>query len=355
MRFRVLLPLLGTILFLFAAELALEVRAYSRGWNTMFFGQREGIAGSYESGGGAFGEFGPTESFPFRSILVDPEKPVGTTRYWIASASYAEDQRTEPVSIFPHLLSEQLNHSGSPTQVLNAARAGADIQSNLRLLDSLCGQWQPDVVILYEMSTEINVLSELFLSDAGSTEQLRPEEEPKGPSDPVEPNWIVRLAEQTTIYELLRMNLTTKVVEARLLENHFPAEAELEFANRVLGAVQEIRAIGGQPVLCTFATSHDRRLLSSLPIGGMLRWNMYLSAEGWVDAVEVLNQTLRRVAREQDLVLVDVNSAVGGRPELFRDFVHLNRDGHRIVAETIAQTLLTAGVAAPTISTSPAR
>ena len=48
---------------------------------------------------------------------------------------------------------------------------------------------------------------------------------------------------------------------------------------------------------------------------------------------------IRRVAREHDVEVIDVNAATQGRPELFPDGVHPNAAGYAIIAETVFAAL----------------
>jgi lysophospholipase L1-like esterase len=62
---------------------------------------------------------------------------------------------------------------------------------------------------------------------------------------------------------------------------------------------------------------------------------VYLSLSGWFETITRFNQTLKRVAYEEHIRLVDLDSVVSGHPEYFRDFVHFTPEGHQKVAEAI--------------------
>jgi lysophospholipase L1-like esterase len=69
------------------------------------------------------------------------------------------------------------------------------------------------------------------------------------------------------------------------------------------------------------------------------RWNKHLSARGWLDAIDRLNGVIRAVAQERNVHLVDLEPALTGRQEFFRDPVHFSPAGHRAMAEGIASGL----------------
>ena len=67
----------------------------------------------------------------------------------------------------------------------------------------------------------------------------------------------------------------------------------------------------------------------------LFRYNVYLSLSGWFDTITRFNQILKRVADEQQIRLIDLDSVLSGHSEYFRDFVHFTPEGHEKVAETI--------------------
>src|SRR5687767_7527070 len=78
------LAVLGwTALALLVLEVAVEVRAYRRGWDTLLFGHG-GPPASDDARG-----LGPTDGFRFRSRVVPALRTPGSRRVWVASASYA--------------------------------------------------------------------------------------------------------------------------------------------------------------------------------------------------------------------------------------------------------------------------
>ena len=95
-------------------------------------------------------------------------------------------------------------------------------------------------------------------------------------------------------------------------------------------------------MLCTFPTSHTAETAESMPpdsVGNLFRYNIYLSVLGWIASVAELNEGLRAIAAERDVPIFEVAEAVTGRSDLFRDFTHLNREGHEVVSQILAKGL----------------
>lgn len=337
MRIRSLRVLFLTLIFLAAIEIGLEVRATMRGWSTLILGAPE-EAQNVENP-----DYGRTPGFPFRSRIVSVEKVPRTVRIWVSSASYAEDSSLPPDVIFPTLVEEEFDSAHVPAQVLNAARAGYTIDANIRQLNELGPVWRPDVVILYQMSLDVNVLSERYLSGPSQRKDVRTPAQRAGKVAAAGRRALQRWSENTTTYQLLHNNLTSRVLGEQLLADRLTPAAESEFRQRLNEFVDDVEALKATPVLCTFATSYDEDTLDQMPTATKLflfSYNAYLSPRGWVREIERLNEILREVAAEREVPLVDVASRLTGHPELFKDFVHFTPGGHRYVAETIARTLL---------------
>jgi hypothetical protein len=232
-----------------------------------------------------------------------------------------------------------MNEQGRPSEVLNASRAGKRIAHNTREIAAILSDWRPDYVILYQMSLEVDALSNRYLGGSKANEPGVPAAD-RGVRQ--EPNWTVRFVESTTLYGLVKVNLTSRFTHSRVLANELGDEAMEDFRRSLLEFVAAVRTRGSTPVLCTFATMHDRGDLgnfSANAITSIFRFNVHLSLVGWVDAIERMNEIVLEVGREKDVPVVDIGRALGGRSEFFRDFVHFTPEGHERVAELLAREL----------------
>ena len=320
-------------------ELGLEIRANQRGWDTMIFGF-PAAAQSASSQGTDTIEFGPTSTFPFRSRIIPKERSSGNHRYWVASSSHAEDIYLPPTMIFPSILDRLLREGGVNAAVLNASRAGNDIPGNVDDLRRWGSEWRPDYVILYQMSLTIGSLAKHIFSKKRS--QIA--SSAKGSNPVGKPfSWANRLVEKTTVYANVKGQLTARIGETRVLANDLGLQGEQAFAAELRDFIGAARAIGSVPVLTTFATSHTRKQLADFPQEialGLFKYSSVLSVEGWVASVERLNMAVKRVATDEGIMLIDIESAVGSHPESFRDFVHFTPAGHDAVARTMRDALI---------------
>jgi len=325
--------------FVVLLEVGLEVRANQRGWDTMVFGfsfPTQSVSPQQQ----ANSEFGPTPAFPFRSRIVPLERESGNHRYWVASSSHAEDIYLPPPMIFPNILEHFLKEGKLNAVVLNASRAGVDISGNVDDLKRWGRQWKPDYAILYQMSLSIGSIAKHVLG-AGAQVASANANNNKVKEGPVA--WINRLVEKTTIYANVKGQITARIGASRVLSNGLGLQAEQEFTAMLRDFIGAARSIGSVPVLTTFATSHTRKQRGEIPQDialGLFKYSSVLSVEGWVASVEQFNAAVKRVANEERVLLIDVESTVAGHPEYFRDFVHFTPAGHEAVAKAMGVALL---------------
>ena len=285
-------------------------------------------------------EFGPTASFPFRSRIIPMNRQPGSHRYWVASSSHAEDSYLPASMTFPNILERLLMKESGDATMLNASRAGIDIPENVNDLKRWGEQWKPDYVILYQLSLTISSIAKRTLAGtrgrtSSATNQIRKAEGPV--------TWVNRLVEKTTIYANLKGQISSRIGASRVLANDLGLQGEEEFTSMLQDFIDTARMIGSVPVLTTFATSHTRKQLAVIPnetVLGLFKYSSLLSVEGWVTSVERLNAVIRRIAAQEGIMLIDIEDAVAGRPELFRDFVHFTPAGHEAVARTMKDALV---------------
>ena len=325
--------------FLVVGELGLEVRAKLRGWESILFVRTTSVH-SVSQGGLGDDEFGPTSSFPFRSRVIPTKRQPGNHLYWVASSSHAEDIYLPPSMTFPNILERLLKKERGDVAVLNASRAGIDIPGNVDDLKRWEEQWRPDYVILYQMSLTISSIAKRTLggSRAQGAPALNHAAKAAGPI-----TWVNQLVEMTTIYANVKGQISARIGANRVLANDLGLQGEQEFSAMLQDFIDTTRAIGSVPVLTTFATSHTRKQLAVFPNDialGLFKYSSFLSVEGWVTSVERLNAVIKRIAVQERIMLIDLEGAVAGRPEFFRDFVHFTPAGHEAVARTMRDALL---------------
>jgi len=329
-----------TLVILLLIEAGLEFRAQFKGWNTILGGL---IAQTSNKGSARQSDFGPSQDFPFRSLIVPVQKEPGTSRLWIASSSYAQDNYFNASKIFPSLLGEELNQSGFRIQVLNAAQEGQSIEGNLKVIKEIAAKWKPDYILLYQMNNDINELSQQYLSGSQTPSNTKHDANEK--AAPIKPkvNWGEKFIERTTVYQLLKENVTARLSQSRILVEGVGNEIEDAYRQRIYDFINTSRSIGATPVLCTFATSQDLRHPKEAPESVknfLLRYNIYLSIPGWFKTIDKFNEDIRQIGKEQHVPVIDLSRDLSGKSVYFRDFVHFTPEGHQWIAQYIAKELL---------------
>ena len=71
----------------------------------------------------------------------------------------------------------------------------------------------------------------------------------------------------------------------------------------------------------------------------MVRYNPYLKPSGWIKSVHNLNAVIREVARDHNVLLLDLETPLAQQAELFRDPVHFTPAGHEEAARVLAHEL----------------
>ncbi len=321
-------------------ELALQCRAHYRGWDAPIF--RIAAASAATAAEEKPARYGPTKEFPFRSEIVPPQCPPGTSRLWVASASHAEDIHLGVEETFPAQAGRLLSRAGEgPWQVLNASRAGNLIAANTADLSRLGAAWRPSVVVLYQMSMDVVALSREHLgANKPDRKQARKDDQTGETS---RESVLRKAAAETTIYTTLKANLTPWIAGQRVLADDVGQAAERDFEERVRNFLRVVRESGALPLLTTFATSHSQEEAGRLPFDVrqfMLRYNQYLSPKGWTRTIAQFNGVIRRIASEEGVALVDCESAMTGNARYFRDYVHFAPEGHKKIAELLSEKVL---------------
>lgn len=320
------------LLFVTSAELLLEYRHYKLGYSTPLLGSKsteptQSIADSVAPASAV--RYGPTDSFPFRSVPLSEEKQV--PRVWIASASHAVSNRIAPDKIFPNMICLQ-----PACEVINGSYEGLLIKDNVDLLDKYAADYSPDIAILYQMS--------MFIARE-SARQLTKGSTDGGGSNPIV-DWtsLLTFFQRFSVYVHLSDVIGGNIKLQGQLKDAFPTDSLGEYESRLMMFISASRELGVRPILATFAASHDALNLNEMPFlqkTNFVKWvpQPYLSPIGWSESVDHLNKRIRTVASKERVQLIDIAMHLNGKPQYFVDFVHFNEAGHRVVADVIAEAL----------------
>lgn len=230
---------------------------------------------------------------------------------------------------FPALVSKLLEAKGLRVDTLNAGVSGNTTHDALNLLIDHVSEDHPDVAVLMEAANDYGVLLQdrsyrsrgAALVSGGTA--LR---------------WPLQLASSKSwLMGALRSYLTLGSVERSPPADPNASPDTLapteEYAKRLRAFARLSRAFGIEPVLMTQPSS-------AVPTADTPRW---ITARNQA----AFNDVLRRVAREEDVALIDLarhleDSVADWRDpmKIFYDGIHVTADGSRVYAEYIVQRLL---------------
>ena len=325
---------------LFILEAALEFRHYRLGYTTPLFGTKIIADVNVGTNGDdlTFSQikYGPTESFPFKSYIVPPSPKTEGYRFWIASASHAEGGRIPAEKVFPNRICEftQLRSC----DVINGSALGMTIGQNEAQLKKLSSTYQPDFVLLYQMSLIISG-QQRSLTNGDTSDKVNVDTSNHGL---VDISSLRELFQSFSLYVHLSDYVGGNIKLSGQLKNQMPDSMENDFRNQILEFITTCRELNLKPILITFAASHNRENLAQMPASertNFVKYYAYLSADGWINTIERYNNVLREISKESKVPLIDLSQSVNGASELFIDFVHFNEAGHEKVAKIIAQEL----------------
>lgn len=359
MSFSSIKPIIVAVLLLILVEAALEFRAYKRGFHTVLFGSP--VANVQTRAGGGDETAAEREQrkarkveFPFLSPPVSRIRTADDPmRVWLASASHADDRRFPVETIFPNAACRVVATDGAYCQMLNAAKAGENIDSNLVRFRALAPDWHPDVVVLYQMSVELNRLSNAYFAEKSTGKRDLPEDKN---DDDARSSWedfggtLERWLEHTTLYSHLRRYVGSTILLQSQLEAELPEEVIRRFERRLESFIDVVREADAQPVLSTFATRYILEQADQVDpdtARWMLRYAIHMSPRGWLRGISQMNAAVLRVATDRGVPVIDFESCAAGNPAYFTDLVHFSRKGHKAMATCMSNALRTL---APTVA-----
>ncbi len=325
--------LLYILVLLTLVEVLVEFRAHLHGWTSMLFGQGRAsiVAKRTDSQAG----YGPTQNFPFRSLVLN--HPGKQQVFWIASSSMGVHEQLAALVIFPNVFHRILRSKKDGIAVINASRVASGIIQNIDTLAILGPTWRPRYAILYNMSNDINRMSRLMYGPKG-------ENVPRG----AHLVWALPFLENTTTYALTKKVLSSNLAQRRVLWDGLGEEGEKEFESLIINFVEQSRRLGAEPVLCTFAISHKVESFEQWPLAVksfLFSYNIYLSPKGWAITIGTFNEIIRKVAQREKVRVIDVYAELAGNSKYFVDFVHFSPLGHeklgRIFADYFENILAT--------------
>ncbi len=232
---------------------------------------------------------------------------------------------------FPALVSRLLEEKGLRVDTLNAGLSGNTTHDALNLLLNHVNEDRPDVAVLMEAANDVGVLLQdgSYRSRSGGVVNTA-----------TALRWPLQLASSKLSlvgalrsYLMLGTSLELPDVHDPEAQKELPPAPPEEYVKRLRAFVALCRAFGIEPVLMTQPSVATRTPLTP-------RW---VTARNQA----TFNDEMRRVAKEEDVVLIDLarhlkdDVADWEQPmKVFYDGIHVTAEGSRVYAEYITQRLL---------------
>jgi hypothetical protein len=278
----------------------------------------------------------------YRGASFSAMKPVGKTRIVFLGGSSVFDSQAARGQDWPHLVEKRLHASGFPDiECINAGTPGHTTFDAVGRLYSEIHTFDPDYVVL---SCEWNDIK-YFTSNL----TLLRDYKPLGVDyrfnyfnefDKV-------LCEVSQLYVKLRnryilaginVGYEGQIVEGEVYSEFNPEKLEQYRLNLQL-FVDCARNIGAIPILMTEVRLPNRRNTEQEKQKIKLSWT-YLTHEGICLAFDACDMTIKDVASEKDVTLIDASSNLSGQSELMVDHVHLLSQGSNLLAGLVADRIM---------------
>jgi len=334
--------LLYIVVLFFLAEIPLEIRHHSMGYETPIVGNiisvfnnatkkesRINLENKSLEKNASNITYGPNLTFPFKSQVINSDSSLGQ-RIWIASASHAEGGHYPASEIFPNKICDQISY-GASCIVINGSKRGMQIHQNIAMLREHYQEYKPDYVVLYQLSMDLVQHQRALATKLGSGESNE---------SMFDKYWakITAALQSTSLYVHLTDYIGGNIKLQSQLKDEMPKEMLSRFRNSIgefLEACEELEVI---PVLATFAASHDSNNVDNMHFSlqtNFVRLVVYLSPKGWVNSIEEYNDVIREIAAKKGIGLIDIEKELNGKSQYFDDLVHFNKRGHEFVSQII--------------------
>ena len=281
----------------------------------------------------------------YRGQSFSLRKKVGIRRMVVLGGSSVFDVNATEGMDWPHLLEPRLRDRGiGNVEIMNAGVPGHATFDSLGRLYSQVWTLEPDYVVLYHGWNDIKYWTILddersLMTEFGPYDSM---------ADPFQNylNPVDRLLSMSQVYVKLRnayfvrtsdVGLEGKLPDDKLYQQ-WGAAGVSQFKLNLQLLVDAARNIGAVPVLATEATLVSATNSADDRARIQYRY-VQMTHDGLVRAFEIAHETVRLVASEKHVPLVDVAKSLSGRSELFADHVHTNARGSEAIAKVIADSL----------------
>ena len=323
-------------LFLGGAELALRTWA-------LFF--REQIQ-TYDSATGTFELLPGEHRTPLGRVRVNEDRFVGDPLardgpdLWriVAVGDSCTFGSGNEVDTYPAILGHLLAQDAAPgerIEVVNAGISGLNSELALRRLESRVPALRPEVVTIYIGWNDLMKFDPLAQNEESAF---------SGIARAVDDLWITKGLRKLLFYYLRpRMREPATGPESRT--GKFAGFEPTLFEQNLRAMISAVRGMGARPVVMTLPTlvRPDMTAKDLRDSGVMFPYFRSAYAVGdFLDLLAAYNGTIRRVAAEENVPLVDLARSFDAIPDprpYFFDTMHTNRRGMELIAQDVSTVL----------------
>ncbi|KAA1258404.1 GDSL-like Lipase/Acylhydrolase [Rubripirellula obstinata] len=222
------------------------------------------------------------------------------------------------------VMEEALQQVGFDAEVINGGVNGYNITQCRHRYEKVIAPLRPDIVILYLGWNDTGFL----ITDTKQSELQR---------TPPAPSWIKRTLARSTLYGFLRFRLfpnpSPVFAPPQSPNSRVTKDGGEAFRRDYIALIESVKASGAVPVISTqlMASSQHCEGLESF-LG---------DAPEQIAANQAIGQwvanTVRQLAIEHDLLLIDCNQIIPCNKTTLGDPIHLTQEGHRQVAQAWLQ------------------
>jgi lysophospholipase L1-like esterase len=332
------------VLFLGGAELVLRTWAY-------FF--REQVQ-TYDSKAGTFVLVPGEHNTPLGRVRINPQGFVGNPLaaegpdLWriVSVGDSCTFGAGNEVDTYPVMLDRLLAKDAAPgerIEVVNAGVSGLNSELALRRLESRVPALHPNVVTIYLGWNDLMKFDPVAQGKESAW---------SGVARAVDDLWLTKSMRKLLFYYLRpRMREPATGPESRT--GRFTDFHPTIFENNLRTIIASVRAMNAQPVLMTLPTVlRPDMTLKDLHDAGVV-FPYFPSAYAVGDLLDLLagyNRTIRRVAEEEKVPLVDLAKSFDALPDprpYFFDTMHTNPEGMALIAQDVAKVLERQGLVGP--------
>ena len=279
----------------------------------------------------------------FRSPEIAMQPSRNCVRLAVMGASETFGYAESPGKEFPSQLADSLNHHGC-YEVLNTAVTGLSLTGQIQLWENWISRFEPEVVVVYA--------SPVFYLSNDPPEFQTPEQHAQATTTTRQRVFSSRLLmrihdrvhypsfiQRRRVAKKLARSISGKPPEW-FFEN-VPQERLSLFRQHLDSLLTSIAARGARPVLVTHAMRFGAQLTTA-DVDLLHAWRQFTPRAKENVLIEFENaaaETVRQLAQDRGVALVDAAKLMTGHTDWFADFTHFNDQGAAVIAHAIAGTV----------------